>query len=130
MFFITCLLIFICRFSLNDLLITLYGLNTIHMRNIKTIISASVILLIVCIASPMKAQDVQKEAEKSKPVPAAVTAVLEKSCIGCHSDDGNTLAKMKFNFTKWDEYSPDEQASTGQDILKMVTKGKMPPKKF
>jgi len=100
------------------------------MRNIKTIISASVILLIVCIASPMKAQDIQKEAEKSKPVPAAVTAVLEKSCIGCHSDDGNTLAKMKFNFTKWDEYSPDEQASTGQDILKMVTKGKMPPKKF
>ena len=100
------------------------------MRNIKTIISVSAIFLIVCIANPMKAQDVQKEAGKSKPVPAAVTAILEKSCISCHSDDGNTLAKMHFNFTKWDEYSLDEQASTGQDILKMVTKGKMPPKKF
>jgi hypothetical protein len=100
------------------------------MRNIKTIISASAIFLIICIASPMKAQGVQKEAEKFKPVPADVTAILEKSCIGCHSDDGGTLAKMHVNFTKWNEYSPEEQASTGQDILKIVTKGKMPPKKF
>jgi hypothetical protein len=79
------------------------------MRNIKTIISASAILLMVCIISPTQAQGVQKEAEKSKPVPATVTAILEKSCIGCHSDDGSTLAKMKFNFTKWNEYSAEEQ---------------------
>jgi mono/diheme cytochrome c family protein len=100
------------------------------MRHIKTIISASAIFIIVCIANPMKAQDAQKEAEKSKPVPAAVIAILEKNCIGCHSDDGSALAKMHFNFTKWDEYSAEEQTSTGQDILKIVTKGKMPPKKF
>jgi mono/diheme cytochrome c family protein len=100
------------------------------MRNIKTIISASAIVLIVCITNTMNAQDVRKEAEKSKPVPAAVTAILEKSCIGCHSDDGSSLAKMHFNFTKWNECSAEEQTSTGQDIVKMVTKGKMPPKKF
>ena len=100
------------------------------MRNIKTIISASAVLLSVCIANPMKAQGVQKEVDKSKPVPAAVTAIVEKSCIGCHSDDGSSLAKMHVNFTKWSEYSAEEQTSTGQDIVKMVTKGKMPPKKF
>jgi cytochrome c5 len=100
------------------------------MRNIKTIISASALFLIVCIANPIEAQGVQKEAEKSKPVPAAVTTILEKSCIACHSDDGSTMAKMHFNFTKWDEYSPGDKASTGQDICKMVTKGKMPPKKY
>ncbi len=100
------------------------------MRNIRTIISASAILLIVCIASPMKAQGVQKEAEKSKAVPADVTAILEKSCIGCHSEDGNTLAKSHFNFTKWNEYSAEERTSIGQDIEKMLTKDKMPPKKF
>ena len=100
------------------------------MRNIKTIISASIILLIVCIASPMKAQGVQKEAEQSKPVPAAVTAILEKSCIGCHSDDGSTLAKSHFNFTKWNEYSVEERTSIGQDMVKILSKGKMPPKKF
>jgi hypothetical protein len=100
------------------------------MRNIKTIISASAILLSVCIASPMKAQSIQKEAEKSKPVPAAVTAILEKSCIGCHSDDGSSIAKTHVNFTKWSEYSAEEMASTGEDIAKIVNKDKMPPKKF
>jgi len=100
------------------------------MKNIKTIISACIILLIVCIASPVKAQGVQKETEKSKPVPAAVTAILEKSCIGCHSDDGSSMAKMHVNFTKWSEYSAEEQTSTGQDIAKILDKGKMPPKKF
>ena len=100
------------------------------MRNIKAIISASAVLLSVCIANPMNAQDARKEVEKSKPVPAAVTAIIEKSCIGCHSDDGNSLAKMHVNFTKWSEYSAEEQTSNGQDIVKMVTKGKMPPKKF
>ena len=100
------------------------------MRNIKTICAASILLLIVGIASPVKAQGVQKEAEKSRPVPAAVTAILEKSCIGCHSDDGSSLAKMHVNFTKWSEYSAEEQAATGEDIAKIVNKGKMPPKKF
>jgi hypothetical protein len=100
------------------------------MKNIKTIISASAVLFIVCITNPVKAQGVQNEAGKSKPVPAAVTAIIEKSCIGCHSDDGSSLAKMHVNFTKWSEYSAEDQTSNGQDIVKMVTKGKMPPKKF
>jgi mono/diheme cytochrome c family protein len=78
----------------------------------------------------MKAQGAQKECEKSKALPADVTAIIEKSCIGCHSDDGSTLAKSHFNFTKWNEYTAEEQTSIGQDILKMVTTGKMPPKKF
>lgn len=100
------------------------------MRNIKTIISASAILLMVCIVSPIRSQGVQKEGEKSKAIPADVTAIIEKSCIRCHSEDGNKLAKLHFSFTKWNEYSAEEQTSIGQDILKMVTKGKMPPKKF
>lgn len=100
------------------------------MRNIKTIISAGAIIISVCIASPMKAQGVQKEAEKLKAIPADVTAIIEKSCIGCHSDDGSTLAKSHFNFTKWNEYSAEEKTSIGQDMVKIVSKGKMPPKKF
>jgi len=100
------------------------------MRNIKTIILVSAVLLLVCLANPMNAQDVQKEAGTSKPVPAAVTAILEKSCIGCHSADGSSLAKMHVNFTEWGEYSAEELTSTGQDIAKILNKGKMPPKKF
>ena len=100
------------------------------MRNIKTIISAGAVLLLVCLANPVKAQGVQKEAEKSKAVPAAVTAIIEKSCMGCHSDSGSSMAKMHVNFTKWSEYSTEEQTATGLDIAKIVNKGKMPPKKF
>ncbi len=100
------------------------------MRNIKTIISASAILLLICIASPLKAQGIQKKGEKSKAVPADVTAILKKSCTGCHSDEGGALAKSHFNFTKWNEYSAEERTSIGQEIQKMVSKGKMPPKKF
>jgi hypothetical protein len=100
------------------------------MRNISVIISAGACILAVGIANPMTAQGVQKEADKSKPIPAGVTAVLQKSCIGCHSEDGNMLAKMKFSFTKWNEYSPEEQASTGKEICEEVTDDKMPPKKF
>jgi len=100
------------------------------MRNVKTIISAVAVLLLICLANPMNAQDVQKEAGKSKPVPAAVTTILEKSCAGCHSEDGSTLAKMHINFTKWNEYSAEELQSIGQDMVKIVNKGKMPPKKF
>jgi mono/diheme cytochrome c family protein len=100
------------------------------MKNIRTIISVGAILLSVCIANPMKAQDTQKEGEKPKAVPADVTAILEKSCTGCHSNDGGAMAKMHFNFTKWSEYSAEERTSIGQDIVKIVSKGKMPPKKF
>lgn len=100
------------------------------MRNIKTIISAGAIFLSVCISSPVKSQDTPKECEKSKAIPADVTAILEKSCTGCHSDDGGTLAKSHFNFTKWNEYSTEERTSIGQDMAKIVSKGKMPPKKF
>ena len=100
------------------------------MRNIPVIISASALLITVCIANPLKAQTVQKVADQSKPIPENVAKIMERSCVGCHSEDGNKLAMMKLNFTKWNEYSSGDQASTATDICKQVTKNKMPPKKI
>jgi len=100
------------------------------MKKITIIIAAGAFFLAGSIANPLNAQGVQKEADKSKPIPAAVTTIMERTCIGCHSEDGSKLAKSHFNFTKWNEYTAEEQTSIRQDILKMVTKGKMPPKKF
>ncbi len=100
------------------------------MKKIAIIISAGAFFIAVGIANPLNAQGVQKEVVKSKPIPAAIASVMERSCVGCHSENGNAFAKMHFNFTKWNEYSPEEQTSIGQDICKMVTKSKMPPKKF
>ena len=100
------------------------------MKNLKIIFSISAFIVLAFITSQVTAQAVQKETDKSKPVPAAVTAIIEKSCKGCHSDDGSSIAKMHVNFTKWSEYSAEEQTSAGQDIAKIVNKDKMPPKKF
>jgi hypothetical protein len=100
------------------------------MKKITLIISGGALLLSIVFANPLNAQDAQKEVVKSKQIPADVTSIIERSCVGCHSEDGNTFAKMHFNFTKWNEYSMDEQASIGKDICTQLTKGKMPPKKF
>jgi len=101
-----------------------------HMKKIAIIISAGAFFIAVGIVNTINAQDAQKEVVKSKPIPADVASIMERSCVGCHSDNGNTFAKMHFNFTKWNEYSPDEQASTAKDICKQLSKSKMPPKKF
>ena len=61
-------------------------------------------------------------------IPDEVKAVFEKSCTGCHSDDGKGLAKAKLNFSQWDNYEPAKQAGKAAAICKMITKGKMPPK--
>jgi uncharacterized membrane protein len=62
-------------------------------------------------------------------IPDDVKAIIEKSCIGCHSDDSKGLGKSKVNFSKWDTYDAKKQASKSKAICKAITKGKMPPKK-
>jgi mono/diheme cytochrome c family protein len=68
--------------------------------------------------------------EAPKSIPDSVYAVFSKSCIGCHADDGNGMAKSKVNFDKWDSYSPEKQASKAAAISKMLNKGAMPPSGF
>jgi cytochrome c5 len=69
-------------------------------------------------------------AQAPKSIPDTVYAVFEKSCITCHSTDGNGMAKSKVNFDNWDTYSPEKQASKAAAISKMLTKGSMPPSGF
>jgi len=66
----------------------------------------------------------------SENFPDSVWMVLEKSCYGCHSDDGNGMAKAKLNFDSWDEYADDKQLAKAQNMCNIVKKGKMPPSKF
>lgn len=63
-------------------------------------------------------------------IPDSVYAVLEKSCLTCHSDNGNGLAKGKVNFEKWDSYSAGKKADKAADINKVVSRGVMPPSGF
>jgi len=64
------------------------------------------------------------------PIPEAVNKIAKKSCINCHTEPGNGMALAHVNLSNWDKYSPEKQASKAEAMCKMVTKGKMPPKKF
>lgn len=63
-------------------------------------------------------------------IPDSVSVVFEKACIGCHSDDGNGMAKGKVNFDKWDTYSDQKKAEKAAGIMKAMNKGSMPPSGF
>lgn len=64
-------------------------------------------------------------------IPENIYKMVENSCFHCHSDSSsNFSAKGKLNFSKWNEYSTARKISRLDAICTMITKGKMPKKKF
>ncbi|RUA25853.1 MAG: hypothetical protein DSY76_06300 [Bacteroidetes bacterium] len=66
-------------------------------------------------------------------IPENIKSILDNSCMGCHnSESKNTKGKMKLNFDKFNngKYSTGKQIAKLNGIVKTLTKGKMPPKKF
>jgi cytochrome c5 len=66
----------------------------------------------------------------SSAVPPAVHKIMVSSCLACHGLGGKSMALSHVKMAEWDSYSPEKQASKAEDMCKMVTKGKMPPKGF
>ncbi len=85
-----------------------------------------IVFFVAYVAIPAKAQTTPV----AKPIPADVVKVAEKSCKKCHMEPGNAMALSHVNLTNWDKYSPEKQAVKSEKMCSMVTKGKMPPKKF
>lgn len=67
---------------------------------------------------------------QTKPIPGEVMAIAKKSCVKCHAEPGKTLALSHVNLSKWDSYTAVRQSSKAAAMCNMITKGKMPPKKF
>ena len=64
-------------------------------------------------------------------IPSDAQNVIDNSCYGCHSSDGNsTKGKMKLNFDKMQNMSTGKFVSKMSKIVKVLDKGKMPPKKY
>jgi len=66
-------------------------------------------------------------------MPDNIKSILDKSCIACHNEDSkNTKGKLKLNFDKFNngKYTKGKQIAKLNGIAKVLTKGKMPPKKF
>jgi hypothetical protein len=91
------------------------------------IAGAIVVFFIAMIIQPLSAQ---KGGQMGKPIPADVLKIAEKSCVKCHSEPGSGMALMHLNLSNWDKYSPEKQAAKAEAMCKMVTKEKMPPRKF
>lgn len=63
--------------------------------------------------------------------PKKVKAVIDKSCFGCHSEDGKSDdAKDALRWDKMNEYDKAKLVSVMDDIIEVVEKGEMPPEKF
>ncbi len=73
--------------------------------------------------------------KKTKPETAAlfpepVSGILNSSCVGCHSDEGSSKAKLFMNLSEWDKLSQKKQMKTARKMNKKVAKGAMPPSGF
>jgi Haem-binding domain len=95
-----------------------------------TVAVASVLFITALIINPVTTQSAPKSGDGIKPIPDAVMKIAEKSCVKCHTEPGNGMALAHVNLSKWDKYSPEKQAAKAKAMCNMVTKDKMPPKKF
>jgi hypothetical protein len=93
---------------------------------LTTLAIAAIISITAFISSTVPAQT----AQKTKPIPDNVLAIAKKSCINCHAEPGKKTAMAHVNLSKWDGYSAEKQADKAKEMCNMITKGKMPPKKF
>jgi hypothetical protein len=82
------------------------------------------------IVQPVSAVTSKGSSNASAAIPENVLKIAQKSCVKCHTVPGNKMALSVLSLTKWDAYSAEKQASKAQAMCNMVTKGKMPPKKF
>jgi hypothetical protein len=70
----------------------------------------------------------------NKPVSVTIQAdiykIFQSSCIDCHAQGGKKSAMSHVNFSDWDNYSAEKKSGKAADIVKMLQKGKMPPKSY
>ena len=100
------------------------------MKRTSWIFTASAWIFIVLSCNQNKAQNSGDQKDQMKPIPAEVKTILDRSCTGCHSEEGRALAKMKVNFTNWAEFPEETKSEKGTKICEEVSGNKMPPKKF
>lgn len=69
--------------------------------------------------------------KSSKGMPDNVKSIIDKSCYGCHNDEGkNQKAKDKLNFSSYETLTNVGKIGKLKSIAETVEKGEMPPKKF
>jgi hypothetical protein len=95
-----------------------------------TVSVVCVIFVTSLIINQLTAQSSTKGGIISKPIPANVMKIAEKSCVKCHTEPGNGMALAHLNLSNWDKFSMEKQADRAKEMCNMVSKDKMPPKSF
>ena len=88
------------------------------------------LLILFSIVNQLSAQSTQKKIETVNQIPPNVLKAVEKSCVNCHSSNGNFMAESKVNLSKWCDYSSEKQAAKANAMCKEISDGDMPPKRF
>jgi hypothetical protein len=99
------------------------------MKKIYSFLAATVLLVVFALVFMSQKANIQND-PKGAALPDDVKTIIKNSCIGCHGEGGSKMAMTHVNFSKWEEYKPEKQASKAEAICNQVTKEKMPPKKF
>lgn len=67
----------------------------------------------------------------AKKMPDKIKVIVEKSCYGCHNTDSkNEDAKEDLDFKTFDGLSKVKMVHALKEIVEVVEKDEMPPKKF
>lgn len=93
-------------------------------------VSMAVIFFIALGFRPASASVTVNANEGNPELPDSVMKVVQKACMDCHGEDGNSMAKMHLSLAKWNTYNAKKQAGKAFDISKEVSKGAMPPDKW
>jgi len=93
-----------------------------------TVLSFVFLLLLLLPADAFSQKKTQQETLAA--FPESVSGIFKNSCVGCHSDQSNSKAKIFMNLSDWDKLKTKKQVKTGKRINKEVAKGAMPPEGF
>jgi Haem-binding domain len=85
-------------------------------------------MLLVFLFAGILAASGQDKKDQAPPIPDDVLKIFKASCMKCHNKDGRIMARIKLNFSNWNEYDPDTVAKKASKICEEITEAKMPPK--
>jgi len=103
------------------------------MKNFTRIPALSIVVLvfIAFIVVPVSAYSQKKSKEETLAAfPESVSGIFKNSCVGCHSDQSNSKAKIFLNLSNWNDLNSKKQAKTAKSISKKASNASMPPAGF
>lgn len=98
------------------------------MKRAYLILAVGVVIGLIYTSAGMRPQPAQQNEYE---FPADVQSVIDKSCYGCHSINGKSDdAKNALRWDNMHEYDKKKMLSVMDEIIEVIEKQEMPPKKF